>query len=220
MSKDYFPAQDAEFDAWLANFAAELAARATTFGFNAEEVAALINANEDWHNDYVANLNAQKMARAAAVTKGTSKASVKALVRGYVRRLQVHPAITDNARETFRVTVPDKQRAPIGAPTETPLVRLDFSDRGRMYIHFGPNPSNKRNNGLPEGAGGVIIQCHESGVPQNETAWAWLANPSRSPYTHVVNGSAARTFAYRCAYVNRRGQQGPWSAPAIGTVTA
>jgi hypothetical protein len=36
---------------------------------------------------------------------------------------------------------------------------------------------------------------------------------------HVVQPSEATVLAYRCAYLYRRGQKGPWSAPAEAAVT-
>jgi hypothetical protein len=115
----------------------------------------------------------------------------------------------------------------LAASTATPGVRLYFGDRGRIRGHFGPNPANKNGNGLPTGVHGVIIAFAGTtagvgtagGAPTGAEAWLRLPKRSGSPFVHEVETAAPRTFAYRCRYVNRKGELGPWSAPVVGTVT-
>lgn len=219
MDEDYLPQQDAEWDAWLANFVAALAARGQGLGFTAEEIARISNAGMRWRGDYAAHLRAQEAARAASAAKDAARAEATRLVTEVVRRLESAPELTDDIREAFRLTTPQRARSLIEGVTETPLLLLDSGDPGRIRVHFGPNPSNERDNELPVGAVGVLIQCHEGGVPDEPNQWTWLANCLHSPYAHVVEGATPRTFAYRCAYVTRKLQQGLWSVPAVGTVT-
>jgi len=89
-----------------------------------------------------------------------------------------------------------------------------------MRVHFGTDPGNELNHNLPEGAAGVVIFGHNGGIPMVEAGWAWLANDSNSPYVHVFTAPAAATWAYRVAYMNGKGEQGPWSAPAVGTISS
>ena len=112
--------------------------------------------------------------------------------------------------------------APIhGAPEgPAPLIRLDWSERGRILIHFGPDPGNERINKLPAGMRGAKIWWH-TGAGAAQDNWNWLADDSSSPYLHVPVGIALPdTLWYRVQYFHRRMNLGPFSDPATASVTA
>lgn len=102
---------------------------------------------------------------------------------------------------------------------ETPLLKLDWSTRGRVVVHFGPDPGNEQRNAMPTGMRGAKIWCHVGGIPAEESEWQWLADDTSSPYTHIVLGGQAVTIAYRVQYIDRHLRTGPFSDPALATVT-
>jgi len=100
-----------------------------------------------------------------------------------------------------------------------PLLRLDWSQRSRVTIHFGPNPSNERQNALPVGMRGCKLWYPLGGIPTKEEDWKFLVDDTRSPYVHVLTIDAPVTVAYRAQYFDTHMRTGPFSDPAIATVT-
>jgi len=217
--RDYLPGREAEFDLWVANYRAQIVTLGPGVGLMAADVGMFNDAADVWDTEYLAFQTARETARAAAERKDDARVALKALVRKQVRRAQASPAIDDATRAMLRITVPPAGRSLVAAPSDTPDVRLYFGDRGRIRVHFGPNPANENANGLPRGVYGVVIEYAENGPPATVDGWEHLTNRSASPYTHIVTTAAAKTFAYRCRYVNRKGEAGPWSAAVVGTVT-
>src|SRR5688500_6265049 len=221
MPRDYIPASDAQFDLWLSNFAARLTANGTAMGFSAAEITSLNDAVTLWEQRFAARLSGRDAARAATAAKRDARRGAVELVRPFARRVQASPVTDDATRAEMGLT--PLEQPPIGgdgsvATNETPLLALDFGTRGQITVHFGPNPANENRNGLPRGAIGAVLQVRGGGI-DGAGGWQWLDNPSSSPHVHVVQPSEATVLAYRCAYLYRRGQKGPWSAPAEAAVT-
>ena len=215
----YIPAPDPAFEQWIANFAGEIDSFATALGLSAAEVTAINNAKTDWSTAYTSYQVSAQNTRGFAAQKDASREAADALLRQTVRRIQTSPAMTDQMREVLRIPVPSGERTPVGPPTETPFLGLDWGTRGQMKVKWGPNPGNGRKNGKPKGVTGAQVYVHEGGVPATEDKWQYLTSCSASPCVHHVSGTGCRTFAYRVRYVNAKGEAGPWSAPAVGTVT-
>lgn len=221
MSRDYLPASDAQFNLWLKNFSAQLGDRGAVLGFKPEELAAFTAAAQRWTLAIEAQRTAEAGARSATADKRDARRAMLAMVRPFVRRVQANPATTDSIRGAMQLTASETGRTEVMATAvdQTPQLLLDFGTRGQITVHFGPNPGNENRNGLPAGAIGAVVQVR-SGAANDETAsWQWLDNPSSSPYVHLVQPSAVKVLAYRCAYLYRRGRKGPWSAPAEAAVT-
>jgi len=217
MPRDFLPASDAEFDVWIQNYNTKIGDVPTLFGLAAADVAALGLAVLTWTTALGNHRGAQQSARARRAAKDEARAALATLVRRQVRRVQSSPAVTDAQRSELRVTVPEDVRTSVSAPSVAPVLRLDFGVRGRLALHASPGPEVAVRNGLPAGAVGFVVQCHAGAVPAAGDAWALLGTSSRSPFVHEVGGAAPQTYAYRAAYVTRRQQRGPWSAPVVGT---
>lgn len=217
--RDYLPAREAEFSLWVQNYLLKMDALAVTLGLTAADVAELDVAVTTWTLRYGEFRAGRDATRAAQLSKNTAKVALKAMVRRQVKRLQASPAITDARRAELGVTVPSPVRSPVAPPPETPSLRLYFGDRGRIRLRYGPNPDNENANGLPGGVYGVVIECAEGGMPTSEAGWSHLATRPAGPYVHAVETATPKAFAYRCRYVNRKGEAGPWSAAMVGTVT-
>jgi hypothetical protein len=221
MPRDFVPTQDAELDVWVENFVDEFLGVSETLGFTPEEGTALQNAVDDWHdafNDSRAKLEA---AKGATAIKRARRRALLGLVRPYARRIQANPLTTDTLRGDLRITLPEPRAGAglLAVPDAAPLLRLDFGRRGRVSVHFGPNPGNESRNGLPSQAIGAVVQG--AVVPQDgaSAAWELLGNPSSSPMVHEVATSDGRLMQYRVAYLYRRDRRGPWSEVARAAVT-
>ena len=185
--------------------------------------ADLQTANDDWHTAFVSHLSIQNAAKAATAAKNDERDDSEGLARQLARILQANPAMTDAARGQAGLTIPDEEPTPLGPDTveqtPPPLLSLDWSQRQRVTIHFGPNPANERENALPAGMRGVKLWYALGGIPASEDDWRYLVDDTRSPYVHVLTISEPTTVAYRAQYFDRKMRPGPFSDPAIATVT-
>jgi len=131
--------------------------------------------------------------------------------------------MTNEERAAARLTVPDTTPTPADPEAifaiAPPLLRLDFSIRHQVTLHWGPNPGNERNNARPSGTFGCEIQCARSGIPEDETRWMPLKINTKSPFLHHVHDTEPTTYAYRARYIDKKGEYGPFSALATCTVS-
>jgi len=223
MSVNYIPAADAQFDEWMANFAAYVNAHGAALGLSPAEVTSVQTANTNWHAAFAAHLQAQAAARGKRESKDGSRDDTENTVRHIVKKVQANSGTTDEDRKNLRISVADEKRTPVSENvvemTPAPLIRLDWSQRGRCVIHFGPNPANERENALPDDIRGAKIWFHVGGIPATEAEWQWLADDTNSPYVHAVASATPVTVAYRAQYFDTRMRTGPFCDPAIATIT-
>ena len=66
---------------------------------------------------------------------------------------------------------------------------------------------------------GAKIWFHVGGIPATEAEWQWFADDTNSPYVHAISSAMAVTVAYRVQYFDTRMRTGPFSDPAIATIT-
>jgi len=222
MAPDYIPASDAQFDEWIANFSTYCTAHTLELGLSPVQLTEIQGVNTAWHADYVAHQTAQNSARAATVAKNAIRDTAEGSVRQYAQMIQANPAMTDVHRAALGITIPDE--TPTAAPDiigeiTPPLLLLDWSLRGKCMVHFGPNPGNERENAMPATARGAKIWFHVGGIPSGEEEWQWLADDTNSPYEHNVASPVAVTIAYRAQYFDNKMRLGPFSDPALATIT-
>lgn len=227
--RDYLPTADSELVLWLNSFRVQVSTRAALLGLEAaEDIEPLNTTATAFGASVTASRTKIDEARAATASKRAARRAALQQVRPLVRRLQAHPLMTDELRSILGLTLRDApattttRNDPV--PDVAPLLDLDFGVRGQITIHFGPNPAERNRNGLPDGALGAVVQAtpvdaQQSTNPDAITGWQWLDNTTRSPLVHTPDATGPRTWAYRVAYLYRRGKRGPWSAPATASAT-
>lgn len=218
----YIPDRDPEFDEWLENFAQELIARGLTFGFSLPETIALGTANADWHTGFVAHLDAQEAARMAREAKDALRTAAEALARPYAARLQAHPAMTDEVRQAFRITVPDRVRTPVPAPATAPLGEVDTSRRLEHRVFFWHVDAEGGRRGKAPEASACEIWIKMGGAPPSDLSECqFVAAPSKSPFQKVFSGGEAnQTVHYILRWKTATGLSGPLSETLSATVPA
>jgi hypothetical protein len=220
---DYIPREEAARIAWLERFAVWMNAHGTTHGFSPGEVAEIVTAVTDASTAMEDNETAQAAARAATVAKNSTLAVATDRVRQGAQRLQIDPNTTNAERAAVGITVRDKVRT-LTSPDAVrelvpPDVRLDFSKRLQVTIHWGLNPHNEHENARPAGTLGVQIQYHRGGIPEHEHDWITLDIDTESPFIHVVHEDTPTTYAYRACWIDKKANKGPYGDPAVCTVS-
>lgn len=219
----YIPKDDAGKLAWFINFNNWLAAHGTDHGLSAAEVAEFNTQTGDSQTAFTGNVEAHAAAKAAVELKDTVFGVNERLARNFAQRLQHDPTMTNEDRAAAGLTVPDKKPTKSDPDeileTEAPQAALDFSKRGQVTIHWGPNPLDERHNGRPHDTIGAEIQFHRGGVPATEAEWQLLEMDTDSPCVHVVHEDEPTTYAYRVRYVGKNLKHGPHGDPVVCTVS-
>ena len=219
---DYLPAPDAEFEEWFAGFLAYCVAHQAELGLTPADILEIQVAKATWSVAYSQHLAAQNAAEGATETKEEKRDLGEATIRKFVKIIQARPGVSDANREGLGITVRDTTLTPqsedIVRTTPAPRIELDWSKRGQIIVHFGPNPGNERDNGLPQGIKGAKLWfCY--GIPTDASAWQWLADDTHSPYLHAVPTGTPLTITYRAQYFDRRMRLGPFGDPVTATIT-
>ena len=223
MTRNYIPPDDPGKLRWILHFNQWFQVNGAAFGFSLDQMADLAACAAAFREAMTAHQAAQAAARGATQTKNKARAAALALGRAFAQEIQNKSKTTDADRAAAGLTVPDT------TPTRTvsdeilviapPLLRLDFSVRRQVSVHWGPNPGNERANGRPAGTLGCQIQVARGGIPADESAWMILDTDSESPLIHAVEESEPTTFAYRARYLGKTLHYGPFSDPATCTVS-
>jgi hypothetical protein len=222
MSSGYLPVSDQELRNWVTNFATYAAANSVALGIVAGDVTPISTAE----TAFAAKLDAQTAEKAATKSatqaKDTSRTTLKTAVRALVKRLQASTIITNAQRAALGITVSDGSRTPVAAPTSRPIVSVWVSQGLRQEIRFADEntPTRKRK---PDGVRGaevwVKILNPGEAPPADAAGMTFLDVSTSSPYLAEFSGdNAGKTAWYRLRWVNTRGEKGPWSDLASGTI--
>ena len=224
--RDYIPRQDDAFSVWFTKYVQYVQTHAVDLGLNPGQVNELIVTRDQWAAAYNQHLVTKDAARSAAATKDDRREVGERVLRTLTGFIQNRRETTDAQREGLGVTVPDREPTPLDPEAirliAPPILIPDFSKRGQVVIHFGPNPQDERKNALPEIAKGVrlysVTGIVTPGTDPNALAWQWLADDTHSPYLHILNGPV--TVSYRAQYIDRNLHLGTLCDPVTVTITA
>jgi hypothetical protein len=215
-SHDFVPKNDAEFQAWLANFLTVLNANLATFVLLAPDLAPLTTAQTNFATAYTAQVTADGAYRNAVENKKLKRTAVESATRAMIRRINGHPNMTDALRAQLGITVPDRVATRAGVGTEVPVMDLELRP-GQVIIHFGTMPGNELRNGKPAWA----LGCNIYRKLGNETAYSLIAFDTASPYIDSVTGNAVNA-TYKVQYRGKRatdlGATSPEQTVAVGAV--
>jgi hypothetical protein len=223
---DYIPNKEPEKILWLWNLMRWLliggAANAFAHGFTLDEACKFYTTVFQAKLAADNNVTKQAAARAATVAKNKALAKAIGMARDYAQRLQNDPSMTNADRAAAGLTIPDTIPTTVAVDEimtiPPPLLLLDFSVRRQVTVHWGPNPSNERENGRPAGTIGCQVQTARGGIPAEESAWVALEIDTESPIIHLVNETAPTVYAYRARYVGKSLKLGAFGFPVVCTV--
>ncbi len=217
---DYIPRPDADFNVWQSRFLNYVDANQAALGLTAADLTPLTAAQTTWGNDYDAHTAAQAAAQGAQQTKKNTRDSFESSLRSLVRRLQGLPSLTEAQRAEMGVGSRDTPRTTTGVPTTRPIASVDTSQRLRHTVNF-TDETTPNSRAKPEGMMGCEIWVKVGDpAPADPDQLQFLATDTRTPYVAVYGGEDAGKVAhYMLRWVNRKGEQGPWSQTVSATIT-
>lgn len=209
---DYIPATDAALLSFATNYSTLITATPTTYGLVAGDATATAGALTAYSAALALATNPATRTSVSVTTKDVSRATLVALIRSQVAKIQGTLTVTNGQKTALGITVRKTTRTPIPAPTTRPLLTVVRSN--------GPVLDIRLNDELTPDARAYpfgVIQCQvfmfvgvTPGV--NLDDYTLLATVGRSinslDVTSVAQG-AQMTFISR--WVNRRGGTGPQS---------
>jgi hypothetical protein len=224
MPHNYIPNPDPAFDAWFQNYQQYAVANAVALGLTPAQALEIQTAKINWSLGYSNLIAARNSYQAAQEIKDEKREAGEGVIRKMTGIIQKRPETTDAQREGLGITVPDRQPTPLDPgrilQEPPPIVLVDTSQRLQATIHFGPNPSDERNNPKPEICTGAEIWYCYGAMPTDAAAMLFLALDTHSPYVQIFAGLQAVTITYRLRWVDRLGRPGPFSEPVTVTLTA
>ncbi|MBI4723051.1 MAG: hypothetical protein HY769_08705 [Candidatus Stahlbacteria bacterium] len=215
----YIPARDAEFEEWFKIFKTHLPVIGGIVGLPAAIITKVTTEYATWKTGYDAYLLLLNQMIGATATKNNRRGTSESAIRDAVNLLQPNPAVTDDNRGLLGITIRDTEPSPIGAPTDTSGISIDFADRLRHTVHWGPNPMNERENGKPIGVYSAEIRMKVDTMPTGPEDMEFVAIDTRSPYVANMQDMAGKIVYWRVRYLNNKGEPGPWSEVISAEVT-
>lgn len=220
----FYPRGDADLVPWGHQFNIYMLSNFAALGLTATDSAILNGAWINFRIRYAAHVKAQAAAVAATATKAQARREYEAILRPAVRRIQSNGAVTDAQRGALGITIPDRTRTPVAAPTSRPLVQVDFSRRlvhRVAYVDEAAPTRRARPRGMVGAEVWVKVAAPGEAPPTGAAELKFLQLSTRSPAVVEYNGDrAGHTAHYMLRWLSRRGQPGPWSETASATVGA
>jgi len=223
MPLDFIPRQDDSFKVWFDNFTTYAQAHAVELGLSPAQVAELVAIRDAWDAGFGRHIEARNAAMGATADKDRLRKEAEQMIRLCSGLIQRRRETTDDQRVSLGLRIPDRKPTALAPDAilhiSPPMLILDWSQRGQVGIHFGPNPSDEHRNGLPEGVRGVRLWWAPADPDKDldHLAWEWLADDTRSPYIHIHR--VPGTVVYRAQYLDRKLRLGPLGGPVSASVT-
>lgn len=215
---DFIPQSDAEFDVWQGNFVTFASANLTALGLVAADLTPITAGQTAWASAFPAHTTAQAAAESARAAKDVARTDFVAVIRALVRRLQAPPAVSDAERLSLGITV-RAERTPATVPTSRPVASVAVSERLRHTVSFTDEGTPTR-KAKPAGVMGCEVWVKVGGTPPADPSELhFLGLDTRTPYVAEFDGAdAGKPAHYMLRWVNKQGEQGPWSATVTATI--
>jgi len=218
---DFIPGADNDFEPWQTNFVTYAQAHPQDLGLTPEQLATLTTGQTDWQNAYNTHLQAQTTAQSAHQQKDDIRSTFEQLVRTLARQLQSNPTVTNSQRVALGLTVSTGTRTATSIPTTRPLATLSNPGAYRHTINF-VDESTPTRRAKPDGVMGAEIWVKVGDpAPKSPSELTFLGLDTQTPYIAEFEATdSGKTAYYQLRWVNRKGEQGPWSTLTSGMIIA
>jgi len=192
--RDYVPRNDEALRDCMSNFLPVLPPHLAEFGMVAADLQTLQDLSNGFSDDLTAYVQLAQETLAMSAQKKNSRKAMVAELRPIVQRINHHPAMTDAMRVSLGLKPSNVSTNSFPIEELIPDIFLETT-RGKVTVHWGPNPMNEGRNGKPEGVKGANIYRKAAG----EDKFQLIAFSSSSPYYDYVTGPA-RDYTYIVRY--------------------
>lgn len=220
----YIPAKDADFSAWLLNFATLITAAPTTYGLTAPAAVIIQAANDAFQPAYALAIDPGTRTAPTVAEKDAQRASAEATVRPYAVTISRNAAVTDENKVAVGVNLPNFSPVPIPPPSTYPMPSLRSAAPLSHLLGYADSgaPSGKKK---PYGVIGCEIFRAIGTVPAVDPSQATYYNTAtKAPFTSSFSGpDVGKIATYFMRWTTRSGpsgiaSKGPFSAPLALTI--
>lgn len=216
----YIPDDDAGANVWLKNFAGGIAADPAAVGLSPTDAATLTALAEA----YAAALKkANDPPQRNAVTiaeKDEARNAAISTARMYAMQIKANRGIDDPKKIALGIHVGPRNRTPIGAPLNEPLLDIvgSYSGRHTLRFHDAATPKSSRK---AWGATHLLVFAAIGDDAVDDPEEARLVGAiTRQPFdvTFEAGRHAGKTATYFGRWLTAKGLMGPWSLPVSMTI--
>lgn len=229
MPSTYIPRRDADLDAWLANFAALIAAAPADYGLTAPDAIKIGGAVSAWHTAFALATAPTTRTRIAVQEKDRQRGITLRIIREYAATIRVNSAVSNALKVglglhvSSRANTADSAPPLIGPPATTPTVGILGLTVGSQTLHIA-DASTPARRARPAGTAGVLLyRAVADGPVSHPDQASFLALVTRPKFQSLFAPGGTdhgKTATYFARWVSAKGQVGPWSAPASMRIAA
>ncbi|MDR1398778.1 MAG: hypothetical protein LBJ41_02480 [Treponema sp.] len=211
--KRYMGSTETELLLWGENFSTNCTSTGATYGFSQDEITTFAGSTGAFKSAYEI---CQTPARSKldTIAKNKAKDALRALARGYVARLQAHPAMTDEVRERYGIPIYDRVHTPQPVPTD----HVDFGIELDAAAHivccrYRIANSSRRGKGKYHGVEiRYMLKPITEAAPVDPEEFTRSEVNTASPWKHTFQGDEVGKRAYFVMrWETSTGGKGPWS---------
>ncbi|MCW5941901.1 MAG: hypothetical protein KIS66_06700 [Fimbriimonadaceae bacterium] len=214
--QERIPERDPSFDDWQRVLVNGCRTNQIALGLNANDIANLLEHQEEWEERYLKTVQARAAFRAAAAQKAAARKRFVAQIRRLIRTLRARLGTNDAILAQLGLKPLERSHRPRPGPTTAPLLTVDGRDPARHGLAFRDSATPDR-RGKPAGMVGVEVwrAVVAAGTDPGEEAFRLLGVATRSPHAVPARAEDAGLIAhYRVRWLGTRGRTGPFSEVA------
>ncbi|MEM9415139.1 MAG: hypothetical protein AAGA29_06610 [Planctomycetota bacterium] len=224
---DFLPRRDSQLRLWASHFARKLSATPEAFGVSAAQAARLAALEQAFAQRYTAAQNPSTRTAPAIRAKDDARDAMVAEVRELAGQVRSRRATTNDQlaalglrpRKAVAATGGEKQRRHAPAPEDAPRLRVENITARRIGVRLYDSATGRLRK--PGGAAmAVVLVAWGDRPPRNADGfryWCATGKP-RLVFEAPPSAEPGAKLWFIAAWLNERGEQGPWSVPAMGRV--
>ncbi len=224
MQTPYLPGPDADFDAWITNFAALIYANPATYGLVITDATTISSAQGSWNTAYLLATTPATRTTPAIAAKDAARLQATAVIRPYATSISRNPAVSNDDKTAVGVNLPNTARTPVPPPLTVPGLSLVSAIHFLQTVAYR-DTSTPTTKAKPQGAVGLDLWRTIAPAPATDPSTAQpFGIITKSPAAVGFSaGDVGKVCTYWGRWTTRSGpggmaQTGPWSAPLAVTI--
>jgi hypothetical protein len=221
MGVDFIPERDADAVGWMSTFAACAGANAGAYMLSQSDVETIREAVEAFKACQARAVAPDTRTKLTVRRKNETRLAAEQLIRQYARILKPNAGISDRAKLALGIPLENRARVRRPGPSTSPAVAPIAATPGRQVLVFKDSITPTR-RAMPFGATSLQLSLAVGDTCAEDPATArflgcFTRSPVTIPFTSPDGGKWATYFG---RWMSRRGEFGPWSAPASMRIVA
>ncbi len=215
------PTGTANLGPFAQNFVSQLEEHAGDYHAGTERTERVAAAYKVYEEKLEAHTAARDAAKAATLEKDVARDGLLEALASTSRFIKGNDEVTNSSLERLGLPARSSHRTPVRVPTEFPVGAIMNTDVLEHTLTIF-NPEKRTRRGKPTGVTACEIWVAVAPTtPKEDSAYRMIALATRETQQITFNANEGGEMAhYRLRWVNTKGEVGPWSPVASGTIPA